>query len=69
MGEFAEDYEETEHLKIYRAYPDRNEFSHKSTFVKKYPSIVFYPRSEDGKKNWVHYKGKITELVMIIAFL
>lgn len=64
IREFAEDYEEAENLKIYLSYPDRNEFTHKSTQIKHYPAIRFYPSVKEGKKTkWVNYRGTIDTLV------
>ena len=61
LYEFAEDYEETEHLKFYYAYTDRNEFNHKSVKIDSYPAIRYYPRTTDGKKKkWVNYREDMT---------
>ena len=67
ISDFAEDYEEAEHFHIYTAYPDRNEFDHKSTQIQHYPAIRFYPSVKEGKKTkWVNYKGTVTPLVLIL---
>lgn len=64
ISDFAEDYEEAEHFHIYTAYPDRNEFDHKSTQIQHYPAIRFYPSVKEGKKTkWINYKGSITDRV------
>ena len=55
---FSEEYEETENLRFYRAFTDRNEFTHKSTRCDTYPVIRFYPRTANGEKKtkWVNYR-------------
>lgn len=61
LYQFAEDYEETENLKFYYAYTDRNDFNHKSVKIDSYPAIRFYPRTTDKtKKKWVNYREEMT---------
>ena len=62
---FSEDYEDVENLRFFFAYPERNEFTHKSTEISTYPAIRFYPRPKNGGKKvkWINYREEMNEKV------